>query len=131
MVDSKDAVSWSLDLEKGFLVSSCYARYVILRLLFGLLNRCEAALGIVWNMLVPFKIKVFGLRLFVNRLPSKGLLVNRSINFPLVNLKCVFCDLHLENRDHIFFNCNVIKRVDCGGGGVPYEFYGMVPRFVE
>ncbi|XP_058746462.1 uncharacterized protein LOC131619376 [Vicia villosa] len=62
-------------------------------------------------MEVPFKIKAFAWRLFVNRLPTKDLLEFRGIHFSTPNLNCVFCDSHLENMDHMFFKCEVIKVV--------------------
>src|SRR4051812_39057245 len=62
-------------------------------------------------MEVHFKIKAFAWRLFVNKLPTKDLLVYRGINFPAPNLNCVFCNMHLEDKDHMFFKCDVIKVV--------------------
>ncbi|XP_058763574.1 uncharacterized protein LOC131637025 [Vicia villosa] len=86
--DVKDSVSWSLDPEKGFTVSLCYSLYAISRIPSGPLNRCDGTLEIIWKMEVPFKIKAFGWRLFVDRLPTKD---------------------HLMN--HIFCKCNVTKIV--------------------
>lgn len=110
MADVRDEVTWSLDSDRGFSVS-CYAHFSSFRLSFGPPNRCDVALGIVWNLLIPFKVKAFGLRLFVDRLPSNDLLIVRGINFPLDNIKCVFCDIHLKNRNHSFLNCFAIKKV--------------------
>ncbi|XP_058776654.1 uncharacterized protein LOC131650974 [Vicia villosa] len=91
--DERDAVSWLIDLDNGFSVASCYHRYILLCTPFGPQNRDDEALEKVWKMEVPFKIKAFAWRLFVNRLPTKDLLVQ------------------LENRDHLFFNCDVSKVV--------------------
>ena len=60
---------------------------------------------------VPFKIKAFGWRLFHNRLPMKDLLVARGMSFPLDELKCIFCGLSVETRDHFFFGCLVVKNI--------------------
>ncbi|XP_058754112.1 uncharacterized protein LOC131627290 [Vicia villosa] len=109
--EGKDFVEWSLDSEKGFTVSSCYALYAQRRIPFGPFNRHDEALELIWKMEIPFRIKSFGWRLFVDRLPTKDLLVYRGINLTSTNLKCVFCDLHLEDRDHLFFKCNVINFV--------------------
>ncbi|XP_058742108.1 uncharacterized protein LOC131614555 [Vicia villosa] len=109
--DEKDVVSWHLDLDNGYSVSSCYHQYTLLRTPFGPHNRNDEALENVWKMEVPFKIKAFVWRLFVNRLPTKDFLVYRGINFTSSNLNCIFCDRQLENRDHLFFNCDVIKVV--------------------
>ncbi|XP_058733972.1 uncharacterized protein LOC131605656 [Vicia villosa] len=109
----RDSVSWSLESEKVFSVASCYNWYVSLRTPFGPSKRCEEALEIVWKLEVPYKIKVFAWRLFVNRLPTKDLLVYRGISFASSNssLNCIFCNTHLEENDHTFFKCVVIKVV--------------------
>ncbi|XP_058777732.1 uncharacterized protein LOC131651991 [Vicia villosa] len=133
--EGKDCVEWSLDAEKGFTVSSCYSRYAQVCIPFGPYNRCDDALELIWKMKVPFRIKSFGWRLFVNRLPTKDQLVYRGINITSSNLKCVFCDMHLEDRDHIFFKCNMIKfvwkeiakRVDFPG----WNMEECIPFFME
>lgn len=60
----------------------------------------------------PFKIKDFGWKLFVDRLPIKDILVYRGISFPLETLKYSFCGIELENKDHPFFLCDVIKNME-------------------
>ncbi|XP_058741567.1 uncharacterized protein LOC131613943 [Vicia villosa] len=107
----KDSVSWKNETDKSFTVSSCYRWYASWRIPFGPINRNDVVLEKIWKMEVPFKIKAFAWRLFVNRLPTKDLLKGRDIVFPTSNLSCVFCGLHMEDRDHIFFKCNVIKLV--------------------
>ncbi|XP_058727043.1 uncharacterized protein LOC131598463 [Vicia villosa] len=111
VLDVKDSVFWSLGLEKGFTVFSCYSHYALSRFPYEPINRCDGVLEVIWKMEVSFKIKAFGWRLFVNRLSTKDLLRIRGINFTLPNLKCIFCDNHLEDRNHIFFKCDVIKIV--------------------
>ncbi|XP_058780626.1 uncharacterized protein LOC131654465 [Vicia villosa] len=131
----KDTVSWNLETDKCFTVSSCYSRYAIRRIPFGPINRNDDVLDKIWKMEVPFKVKAFAWRLFVNRLPTKDLLKVRGIPLSASNLLCVFCGLHLEDREHIFINCNVIKLVwkDIGEW---VEFSGWkekycIPLFME
>ncbi|XP_058753205.1 uncharacterized protein LOC131626408 [Vicia villosa] len=89
--EDKDSVCWLLDSEKAFTVSSCYNRYASLRTPFGPIKRNEEALEIVWKMEVPYKIKAFAWMLFVNRLPTKDLLVYREsvtgLDYKIVKLK--------------------------------------------
>lgn len=42
----KDEVLWSIDSEKGYTVSSCYAHFASFCLLFWPPNRCDVSLGI-------------------------------------------------------------------------------------
>ncbi|XP_058783702.1 uncharacterized protein LOC131658424 [Vicia villosa] len=107
----KDSVCWNIETDKIFSVASCYRRYASRRIPFGPINRNDEALEKIWKMEIPFKIKAFAWRLFVNRLPTKDLLKVRGISFPTSNLNCIFCGVHLEDRDHLFFKCHVIKLV--------------------
>ncbi|XP_058746378.1 uncharacterized protein LOC131619282 [Vicia villosa] len=109
--DVNDSVWWVLSPEKLFSVASCYENFVTLRMPFGPINRYDEALEIIWKMEIPFKIKAFAWRLFVNRLPTKDLLLYRGINFTPSNLNCFSCNTHVEDKDHLFFKCDVIKVV--------------------
>lgn len=87
--DEKDDMVCSLDLEKGYSVASCYSRYALMCIPFGPPNRGDEAFELIWKMEVLFKIKAFGWRLFMNRLPTKYLLVYKGINLTSSNLNCV------------------------------------------
>ncbi|XP_058767962.1 uncharacterized protein LOC131641683 [Vicia villosa] len=105
-MSEEDRVEWTIVLEDAFSVSSCYASF---RYPLGPQNRNDEVLGLVWKMKVSFKIKAFGWRVFVYRLPTKDLLMYRGIVFPLDSLKCVLCGIQNENRDHSFLKCNGVK----------------------
>lgn len=60
-------------------VASCYRYYAGRNLPYDPLNKNNFALALIWKMVVPYKIKAFGCRLFVNRLLTKDLLVHRKI----------------------------------------------------
>ncbi|XP_058726135.1 uncharacterized protein LOC131597454 [Vicia villosa] len=108
-MDGKDSVEWNAPEEAEFTVASCYNFYNNLRIPFGPSNRYDGVYELLWKLDVPFKIKAFGWRLFLNRLPVKDLLEIRGIHFPLDELKCLFCDNSLENSNHLFFSCLVVK----------------------
>ncbi|XP_058776004.1 uncharacterized protein LOC131650310 [Vicia villosa] len=111
LLEGRDMVGWTFNSEEDFSVASCYALYACFCIPLGPPNRYDEALGLVWKAEVPFKIKTFGWRLLVNRLPTKDLLMYKGISFPLNSLKCILCDLDMENQDHTFFNCKVSKKV--------------------
>nr|GEY17251.1 hypothetical protein [Tanacetum cinerariifolium] len=58
---------------------------------------------------VPIKINVFTWRARLDRLPTRGNLINRgvSLDSPL----CPFCGLMLEDSQHLFFRCDMAKCV--------------------
>ncbi|XP_058783007.1 uncharacterized protein LOC131657653 [Vicia villosa] len=108
---SKDCVVWSLDLEKGYTVASCYGLYASRRIPYGPPTKGEEAFNLLWKTEVPYKIKAFGWRLFLNRLPTKDSLAHRGLAFTNNNLNCIFCEAHVEEVDHLFSKCIVINLV--------------------
>ncbi|XP_058752761.1 uncharacterized protein LOC131625940 [Vicia villosa] len=109
-LEGKDSIVWNLNSEVEFSVSSCYNFYGRYFIPTGPPNKFDGFFGLLWKLDVPFKIKVFGWRLFL-RIPTKDLLVYKGISFPLHDLKCNFCGIHSENRDHSFFNCLVVRKI--------------------
>ncbi|XP_058765740.1 uncharacterized protein LOC131639261 [Vicia villosa] len=109
--DGHDVVRWSANGGEDFSVASCYNGYANLRIPFGPPCRFEEAFRIVGKVGVPFKIKAFGWRLLENRLPTKDLLLKRCIPIPLAHLKCAFCGMEPETRDHSFVACNLVKNI--------------------
>ncbi|XP_058776133.1 uncharacterized protein LOC131650440 [Vicia villosa] len=110
-LEGGDKVSWIGSAEGFFSVASCYEFLVVSRTPFGPLGRNDGALYLIWRIQVPFKIKAFGWRLFVNRLPTKDLLSFRGVPFSIENLKCVFCGIYPESCDHSFFKCELVNGV--------------------
>ncbi|XP_058726908.1 uncharacterized protein LOC131598309 [Vicia villosa] len=118
-----DETVWRAKSDGVFSVASCYKFYVGSRIPYGPFNKYDGALSLVWKSEVPFKIKAFGWRLLVNRLPTKDLLLHRGIIFTVENSKCVFCGVDPESRKHSFFTCSSVKAVWCSMAmwiGKPY-----------
>ncbi|XP_058756725.1 uncharacterized protein LOC131629936 [Vicia villosa] len=109
--DKGDKVGWLGTKGGEFSVTSCYIFYASFRTPFGPCNKNEELVAKIWKLAVPFKIKIFGWRLFVNRLPTKDLLKIRGIPIPLNSLCCSFCEAELESRNHSFFNCKVVDLI--------------------
>lgn len=109
--EGKDSVVWLGTSDRTFSVASCYDMYEKSRLYFGPPNKDAEAFGLLWESVIPFKIKAFGWRLFHDRLPTKDMLVVRGLSFSLDEVKCKFCGNILETRDHLFFGCLVVKNI--------------------
>ncbi|XP_058763004.1 uncharacterized protein LOC131636414 [Vicia villosa] len=109
--ENRDKVEWKGDAGGDYTVASCYGHYASFRIPYGPPNRCDGSLEKIWKMEVPYKIRTFGWRLCVNRLPLKDLLKVRGIEFPLTSLNCVFCGVELEDRKHSFFLCKIVKYI--------------------
>ncbi|XP_058734060.1 uncharacterized protein LOC131605759 [Vicia villosa] len=110
-IERKDEIGWDLTADGSFSVASCYNFYAENFIPFGPPNRYDNVLALVWKMEVPFKIKAFGWRLLINRLPTKDQLVHRKIALSLDNSLCGFCGTNPESRDHVFFGCKSVELV--------------------
>ncbi|XP_058775284.1 uncharacterized protein LOC131649541 [Vicia villosa] len=111
MSEGRDDVEWHYKDDMDFSVASCYSFLMKSHIPFGPPNKDDEAFGILWKLEVPFKIKAFGWRLFLNRLPTKDLLLLRGIPLPLDNIFCSFCSNDIEKCRHTFFICDVVKKI--------------------
>jgi hypothetical protein len=69
------------------------------------------ALKKLWNTNIPSKGAVFGWRLLLDKLPTKGALFNKGIITSNYERCCVFCSVEEEDALHVFFNCHMINQV--------------------
>ncbi|XP_058786069.1 uncharacterized protein LOC131660769 [Vicia villosa] len=106
----KDVVVWTDNVRIKFSVSSCYELYGKIHSPFGPPNKYDEAFRILWKMEVLYKIKIFGWRLFLDKLPTKDGLVYRGMSFSLDNLKFTLYGIEFENRDHFFFSYLMVKK---------------------
>ncbi|XP_058726570.1 uncharacterized protein LOC131597930 [Vicia villosa] len=110
-LEGRDKVEWCDSGGVSFSVASCYDFMVGYTYPLGPPNRFDEAKDLIWKVLVPFKIKVFGWRLFINRLPTKDLLMFRGISLSIENSMCAFCGIIPESCDHSFFKCDKTRVV--------------------
>ncbi|XP_058754879.1 uncharacterized protein LOC131628031 [Vicia villosa] len=103
--EGRDKVEWSGSDGDSFSVASCYEFMAGLTYPFGPPNRLEVVKDLIWKVHVPFNIKAFGWRIFINRLPTKDLLMGRGILLSIENSLCAFCGSIPESSDHSFFKC--------------------------
>ncbi|XP_058726970.1 uncharacterized protein LOC131598375 [Vicia villosa] len=106
-----DSFIWWPAEEGAFTVKSCY---------LSLRDRLEedtveanktTALNLIWKSQIPSKLKVFGWRVLLDRLPSKIQLARRGIILNEQDKMCVFCGTELEDLDHVLFSCSFSKNV--------------------
>ncbi|KAJ0508930.1 putative reverse transcriptase zinc-binding domain-containing protein [Helianthus annuus] len=69
----------------------------------------EQEVMVSWSPWSSLKIKCFVWKLARHRLPVREKLASRGIN--ISSLLCPFCNLHSENIDHLFIECQFSKRV--------------------
>jgi hypothetical protein len=63
----------------------------------------------LWKNDLPSKVLVFGWRLLLQRLPTRGALHHRGILNNPHDLSCVFRSHHIEDCEHLFFDCSFTK----------------------
>ncbi|XP_058726950.1 uncharacterized protein LOC131598354 [Vicia villosa] len=106
-----DSTSWQHEDDRVFSFSSCYNVLYRKYIPFGLNNCYDSAFVAIWKVEVPLKVKVFGWRSFLNKVPTKDLLLNRGILNSSSSLECVFYDDFDESLHHSFLLCRNVAIV--------------------
>ncbi|XP_058754196.1 uncharacterized protein LOC131627368 [Vicia villosa] len=66
---------------------------------------------LIWKLWAPSKVRIFGWRLLKDRLPTRKLLVDKNIVQGDENSMYVFCGLQVEEANHLFIHCVMIRKV--------------------
>ncbi|XP_058776306.1 uncharacterized protein LOC131650619 [Vicia villosa] len=106
---ASDTYGWFINSDKDFTVAG----------ISWIINESKSvawelhvirSLKVMWSIPLPPKIKMFSWRFFVERLPSKDLLLLRGVS-NLANPDCEFCGDHVETSFHLFFHCHMAKEI--------------------
>ncbi|XP_058724451.1 uncharacterized protein LOC131595932 [Vicia villosa] len=108
-VQDSDTFSWSFDDNNVFTVASISSMIDSAKS-FAWDNQVTNSLKVLWDLKLPPKIKVFGWRFFIDRLPTRDQLLKRGIALAS-GPNCVLCDSSFESSSHLFFNCHMVKGV--------------------
>ncbi|GKB42223.1 RNA-directed DNA polymerase, eukaryota, reverse transcriptase zinc-binding domain protein, partial [Tanacetum coccineum] len=100
--NSQDKWSWSLNTVGEYTVAS--ARYLIdVRLL------PKGELKTRWIRYVPIKVNTFAWKVMTNSIPTRFNISRRGID--IESLACVNCDVGIESTNHLFFACDMAKKI--------------------
>ncbi|XP_058775771.1 uncharacterized protein LOC131650046 [Vicia villosa] len=109
--DGVDTSKWWPNADGVFSVKSC-ATFLRERYLERPVEaNCAAAINLFWGTDVPSKIKIFGWRLMLNRLPVREQLAKRNVIHRDEDKICVFCSAESEDMEHLFFKCPFSKKI--------------------
>ncbi|GKE62230.1 RNA-directed DNA polymerase, eukaryota, reverse transcriptase zinc-binding domain protein [Tanacetum coccineum] len=98
----EDRWSWSLEGSSLFSVKSSRAYIDDL-----LLSKADAATR--WIRILPIKINVFAWKVCLDALPTRCNMSLRGID--ISSILCPLCNRAVENSDHIFFSCSMVRKV--------------------
>ncbi|XP_058733750.1 uncharacterized protein LOC131605409 [Vicia villosa] len=101
----RDSTVWLPTAAAAFTVSSCYAALCKMHIPYGPPGAFDMSYKSIWRVDVPLKIRAFGWKCFVNRIPSKVLLLKRGILSSNSNIACVFCGSYPESSVHLLLDC--------------------------
>jgi len=102
--DSFDRWYWVDEKTETYTVQSCY--WAMKAILDIPTNDCLRKL---WSVKVPGTTKMFGWRVWIDRLPSKINLEKRGVKLPC-NL-CPLCNKDAKSIQHIMLSCEVTQRL--------------------
>ncbi|XP_058783214.1 uncharacterized protein LOC131657880 [Vicia villosa] len=111
VMGGEDTIKWWPSADGCFSVSSCYSLLRDRQLEEVVEAHTMEAINRTWDTAVPSKIKVFGWRFFLNRLPSKDQLERRNIINRVEDKLCVFCSVVNEDLAHMGFLCFFAAKV--------------------
>lgn len=103
--DGLDSIVWIHGSEGCFSVKDFFSIIRSLRFWYGPREQFDLALELVWRLDVPYKVKTFRWRCFINKLPTKDLLANRCI-LSSSNTSCIFCSNVGESALHSLLCCH-------------------------
>ncbi|XP_058771314.1 uncharacterized protein LOC131644746 [Vicia villosa] len=106
-----DSMKWWPNMEGCFTVKSCCSLMRARQLEEDVEANKLAAINWVLDSAVSSKIKVFGWRFFLNRLPSKDQLVRRNVLHREEDKMCVMCSGDYEDLAHLCFLCPFAKNM--------------------
>jgi hypothetical protein len=109
--DRPDSWRWIPGSAGIFSVKSCYNFLLETRQTEVIDDSVLEVIKKFWRNDLPSKVLVFGWRLLLERLPTKGALHRRGILTNNNELLCNFCSQQVEDCEHLFFNCTVITSV--------------------
>jgi hypothetical protein len=109
--DRPDSWRWIPGTAGTFSVKSCYSFLLDSRQSEALDAAVLDEVKKLWRNDLPSKVLVFGWRLLLDRLPTRGALHHRGILPNPNELNCIFRQQHVEDCEHLFFNCPVITSV--------------------
>ncbi|XP_058783282.1 uncharacterized protein LOC131657957 [Vicia villosa] len=104
-----DLVVWPFENSRVFTVKSCYRLLMQVQGEADLEDSQKCALKIIWGSRCPSKIKIFGWRLILDRLPTRKQLMRRRIITQPQEVTCAFCGQGEEEIAHIMLYCPKLK----------------------
>ncbi|GKB31372.1 RNA-directed DNA polymerase, eukaryota, reverse transcriptase zinc-binding domain protein [Tanacetum coccineum] len=100
--DSQD--KWNWDKSKSGIYSVASARMVI-----DSQSLPKGDIETRWIRYVPNKVNILAWKVMTNSLPTRFNISRRGID--IESLSCVNCDTGVETLNHLFFSCDMAKRV--------------------
>nr|GEW35694.1 RNA-directed DNA polymerase, eukaryota [Tanacetum cinerariifolium] len=99
---SQDIWSWTLNISGEYTVAS--TRYLIDTRLLS-----KGELKTMWIRYVPIKVNTLAWKVMTNSLPIRFNILRCGID--IESLSCVNCDVGIETTNHLFFACDMAKKI--------------------
>ncbi|XP_058729607.1 uncharacterized protein LOC131601494 [Vicia villosa] len=104
----RDSLEWGKGEDSGYTTKSGYINLCSMQEIPTVVDNVRNSLSVNWKALVPFRIKAFGWRCLIDRLPLKIPLIRRGVS---VEPCCVLCCGGDEDASHLFLYCSFSKQI--------------------
>ncbi|XP_058784238.1 uncharacterized protein LOC131659006 [Vicia villosa] len=106
-----DTLSWNYDVDKDYTSKSGYDLLICRGIPEWEEDDKANTFADLWSMDIPFTVRAFIWRCFLNRAPTKDLLLTRGISILNDDYNCVFCSENQESLGHLLFSCSVSTQI--------------------
>ncbi|XP_058764257.1 uncharacterized protein LOC131637673 [Vicia villosa] len=102
-----DSLSWICDVDRGYTSKSSYDLLISRGIPEWEEDNKADTFVDLWSMDIPFTVRAFIWRCFLNRAPTKDQLLSRGISILNDDYNCVFYSENQESVCHLLFSCSV------------------------
>ncbi|XP_058762286.1 uncharacterized protein LOC131635664 [Vicia villosa] len=110
-LNAQDTLSWWPNQDGQFSVKSFYNLMHDRDSEDVLDTQSKLAFKRIWKTSIPSRLKVFGWRVVLNRIPTKDQLAKRGVIRDGQQQLCTFCQDKVEDLEQLMFNCSISQRV--------------------
>lgn len=101
-IEISDTIMWPYGPYNSYSIKSCYDKLLQASGMVEMESAPKTVLALMWHTKIPMKVKIFGWRMFLDRLTTHTNLVVRGVITNIHDKVCVFGFSSDEDINHVF-----------------------------